>query len=55
MRLVDAPLDAAAVAGIFNELRLAAEALPQSETAIIMKHESRRGGVLVTGLRLRGR
>ena len=45
MRLVDAPLDAAAVAGTFSELRLAAEALPQSQTAIVVKHESRRGGV----------
>ena len=43
MRLVDAPADAAAVAGTFKELRLAAEALLQSETAIIVKLESRRG------------
>ena len=55
MRLVDAPLAAGTVAGIFNELRLAAEALPRSETAIIARDESRRGCVLVTGLRLRGR
>ena len=44
-----------AVAGIFNELRLAAEAHPRSETAIIVRDESRRGRVLVTGLRLRER
>ena len=43
MRLVDASLTAGAVAGIFNELRLAAEALPRSETAIIVRHDSRRG------------
>ena len=44
MSLVDAPLDAAAVAGTFNELSLAAEGLPQSQTAIVVKHDSRRGG-----------
>ena len=55
MRLVDAPPGAAAVAGTFNEFRLAADALSQSETATIVRDESRRGRVLVTGLRLRGR
>ena len=55
MRLVNAPLAAGTVADIFNELRLAAEARPRSETAIIVRDESRRGWVLVTGLRVRVR
>ena len=55
MRLIDVPLAAGAVARTFTELRLAAQAPPRAETAIIVDTNLAEGEVLVTGLRLRGR